>query len=256
MGRYLYSIANGNTKLSFGHIGLEESLVYSIPYKDIMAIVHLCSPKPYETDDEDKAKSWVLEHSYVIDRATNEFGTVLPFSFDVIIKGDDLTVKNWIQENYIRIKKELENVENKAEYSIQIFYDHDTFGKKIVEVNKELEDLKEKINSMPQGTAYLYQRKYELSSKKLILEEIDLLSQEFSSIIMQYVGDMKIDKKVSWVPERYKDKELMMAFACLVHHEKIDALGDALEEINNREGFAVRFTGPWAPFSFARLQEV
>jgi hypothetical protein len=35
----------------------------------------------------------------------------------------------------------------------------------------------------------------------------------------------------------------------------VKKLGEVLEEINCKEGFMVRFTGPWAPFSFVRLME-
>jgi hypothetical protein len=43
---------------------------------------------------------------------------------------------------------------------------------------------------------------------------------------------------------------LMATFSCLVHRDNVDVLGLALEKINCLDGLAVRFTGPWAPFSF------
>ncbi|MDQ1262370.1 MAG: hypothetical protein QG575_1551, partial [Euryarchaeota archaeon] len=40
---------------------------------------------------------------------------------------------------------------------------------------------------------------------------------------------------------------------CRVSDEAVKKLGEVLEEINCKEGFYVRFTGPWAPFSFVCL---
>ena len=48
---------------------------------------------------------------------------------------------------------------------------------------------------------------------------------------------------------------LVVALSCLVQDNNVGKLGRVLDEINHREGFAVRFTGPWAPFSFIRLKE-
>ena len=36
----------------------------------------------------------------------------------------------------------------------------------------------------------------------------------------------------------------------------VDRLGEILDEINCLEGFRVRFTGPWAPFSFVDYREL
>jgi len=47
-----------------------------------------------------------------------------------------------------------------------------------------------------------------------------------------------------------KDKVMLINLSCLVAKEKVDSLGEELEKINNMEGFTVRFTGPWPPYSF------
>jgi len=47
-----------------------------------------------------------------------------------------------------------------------------------------------------------------------------------------------------------KDRMMLLNLSCLVAKEKIDSLGEELEKINNMEGFSIRFTGPWPPYSF------
>jgi|GEM_PF-4166260 len=41
-GRYLYSIINSDAELSFDNIGIDDSDVYTVPHKDIAAVVHSC----------------------------------------------------------------------------------------------------------------------------------------------------------------------------------------------------------------------
>lgn len=43
---------------------------------------------------------------------------------------------------------------------------------------------------------------------------------------------------------------MLLNLSCLVSKGKVDSLGEELEKINNMEGFSVRFTGPWSPYSF------
>ena len=112
--RYLYSIARTGNIAQLGSIGIQENNVYIVPYKDIAAIVHACDAKPYHTEDKKLAEGWVLEHSYVIDQATKMFGTVLPFSFDVIIKGNDDAVKDWLRRDYEHLADELLRMEGTA----------------------------------------------------------------------------------------------------------------------------------------------
>lgn len=255
-GRYLYCVINSGAKLSFGNIGINDSGVYTVPHKDIAAVVHSCIPKPYETDDNEKAKEWILAHNYVIDQKTKKFGTVVPFSFDAIIKGNDDTIKDWLTGSYGKVKGELERLENKSEYTIQIFCEENKFTEDIMSNDQELKVHKDKMTNMSKGTAYLLQKQFELKIKDIISNKMSKLAIEFGSGIKEYVEELRVEKKTTQVPEKYKDKKMIVSFSCLVRDDNIEEVGEVLDEINNRDAFAVRFTGPWAPFSFIKLEEV
>ncbi|HIE31521.1 MAG TPA: GvpL/GvpF family gas vesicle protein, partial [Methanosarcinales archaeon] len=244
------------TGFNFGDIGIDGSRVYAIPYLDIAAVVHSCAAKPYRAKDDEMAKEWILAHNYVIDQATGKFGTVIPFSFDAIIRGDDDTIEDWMSGSYENLKKELERVQNKAEYSVQIFCDHEKLAMQLLESDCELKELKEKTGKMPKGAAYLLQRRFELKVKDAISAGISRLASEFGSRIREDVEETRVEESTSRVPERYRGRKLIMTLSCLVKEDKVEKLGEVLDEVNNRDGFAVRFTGPWAPFSFVRLRGV
>lgn len=253
-GRYIYSVVSCGVESDLGDVGIEESRVRLIPHGDIAAVVHSCPAEPYVTEDDEKAKEWVLEHSYVIDLATERFGTVLPFSFDIIFIGDDEVVRGWLEENYDLLKGELERVRGKAEYIVQIFCDEETLRERIVAADPELQRLRASIEKMPKGTAYLYQKKFDLKIKEGLLEETARLTKELGAKIDEIADEVKIETKVSWVPDEYKEMMMVAAFSCLVHHDGVEALGDLLEEVDKKEESSVRFSGPWAPFSFVQLK--
>jgi len=255
-GKYVYCIISCAEEISLGNIGIENAKVYTVSYRDIAAVVHACQAQPYESKNENKVKEWILSHNNVIDKASERFGTVLPFSFDAIIKGDDAAVKDWLSKGYEKLRQELERLKDKAEYTVQIFCDQNKLMDKIVTENLGLKELKEKIEKMPKRAAYLLQRKFELQVKDAYNAMRVKLAEEFASKIKEYAEEVKVEEKVSHVPESYKEKKLIAAFSCLVHKENVKRLGDALGEINSQEGYAVRFTGPWAPFSFVKLGEI
>jgi len=253
-GRYVYSVVSSGVESDLGDVGIEDSRVYLVSHGEIAAVVHSCMAEPYVTKDDEKAKEWVLEHSYVIDLATDRFGTVLPFTFDIIFIGDDDSVRFWLEENYDLLKEELERVKDKAEYSVQIFCDENQITEKILTANPELKKLRDDIEKMPKGTAYLYQKKLDLKIKEKLLEETTRLAGKFSEEINKLADEIRIEKKVSWVPDKYKEKMMIAAFLCLVREDLVEELGNLLEEIDKGEGFAVRFSGPWAPFSFVQIK--
>ena len=247
-GRYIYCIVNSGVETSLGKIGIEDSEVYTMPHRDIAAVVHSCEAKPYDTKDEDKAKEWIMTHLYVIDEATKRFGTVAPFGFDTIIKGDGERVKACLEEEYARLKGVLDRVKDRSEYGIQIFWDESLMARRIEETDEELGELKGDIKAKPKGAAYMLERKSEKMLKEALLVEAEKYRKKFYEEVSRYVDDVKLDETSK--PEEWQDKKMLMRLSCLARSDEVEKLGEVLEKINKMDGFAVRFTGPWAPFSF------
>jgi len=254
-GRYVYCIVNRAAKRSLGNMGIAKAEVYTVLYEDIAAVVHVCQSQPYQSEDADKVTEWILSHNDVIDEATGHFGTVIPFSFDTIVRGGDDTVKDWLRKNYEKFKNELERLSQRAEYVVQIFSDEDKLVERILAEDQALRELKERINRMPERAGYLFRRKFELRLNDAFSSTRARLTGEFASQIKEHVEEMEIERKVPHLPEKYKDKRLIAAFSCLVHNDNVEGLGRALGKIN-QGSYAVRFTGPWAPFSFVKLGEI
>lgn len=252
--RYLYSIANTEEEESLGNIGISDRPVYTVVFQDIAAIVHASKLEPEPAKSEEQAKQWILSHNYVIDKATEKFNTVLPFSFGCLARGDDESIRRWLQKNYESYQRELVRLKNSAEYSIQIFYDPKILEKRVIETIPELKEIDQKIESMPKGKAYIFKKKFELGLKQAVNDHLANMGKEFGKLIKENAIQTIVEEKVPYVPEKYAGKKVMAALSCLVAQENVESLGQSLERINKREEFAVRFTGPWAPFNFVDLK--
>ena len=253
--RYIYSIAKMGTRVSLGEIGIERTEVFTIPYKDIAAVVHSCPPLAYDTKDRLLAEEWVLAHSYVIDQAMKKFGSVLPFSFDVILKGDDSAILEWLGKNYSLLLQDLEKVRGKSEYTIQIYYDYNDLAAKVLLTDAKLMELKGQIEKESIGKAYLLGKKMDQSLKALVSIEAARLADKSLTDIKSQVDELKTDGK-RWTPDNYKELKLLASYSCLVRDDAAARLGETLDEINHMEGFRVRFTGPWPAFSFVNCREL
>lgn len=249
--RYVYCIVEGNEKIALGNIGIEGSRVYTIPYQDLCAIVHNCPPEPYKSEDKEKVKLWLTTHEKVVEVAWEKFGTVLPLGFDTIIRDEEGTsaeenMKHWVRDDYKNLKEKISKLKNKAEYGVQIFWDPKVIGEKLIENNQEIKKLNEDIKSKSKGLAYMYKQKLENLLKKQMEIESERYFKDFYKQIKRCEDEIKVEK----TKKLEKGKQMLINLSCLLPREKSKILGEELEKINNMEGFYVRFTGPWPPYSF------
>ena len=246
-GTYLYCIVEGNANEDFGNIGIENSRVYTIFFKDVSAVVHSCKAEPYNSKDDEIVKGWILAHQNVVDKAMEKYGTVIPLGFDTIVKGDEKALKEWIEEDYGNMKNKFEKIRGKKEYSVQIFIDEKIISNKLVEKNEneEVRKMKEKIEKMPKGVAYMLQKKMENMTKNAMENELKKMSDEFYEKIKNSSDDVKTGKN-----KDAEDKKMILNLSVLLKDENVNSFGAQLDEINKREGVSVRFVGPFAPYSF------
>lgn len=251
-GRYLYCLGDMGTELALGQIGLEKSEVYTIAYKDLCAVVHDCSSQPYDSRDQQVIEGWLLAHENTVETAWQKFGTVLPFSFDTIVKGQDSVdaeerLKSWLERNYEPLRDKIKDLRGKAEYVVQVFWDPKVAVQQLAALDEELRQLERKVTSRSgvRGRAYLQKQKLERVLKEEIKAQAEKFFNDFYGRIEKHTNRLQVEKT-----KRFDGKETIIKLACLVQNSKVEALENELKEIESLEGFSVRLTGPWPPYSF------
>jgi len=194
----------------------------------------------------------VLTHQKVVDAAWEKFGTVIPIGFDTIICGKEdadpkENMKKWIEADYDALTLKMSKIRNKAEYGVQIFWETNTLAIRISAESDEIKRLQEEIRTKPRGIAYMYRQKLEELLKNEMAKNADHCFQEFYEKIKPHTDDLHVEKTKKAEDE---GQQMLLNLSCLLPKDRSHKLGEALEEIDNREGFSVRFTGPWPPYSF------
>ena len=195
-------------------------------------------------------------HQGVLDAAGQRLGVVIPLGFDTILKsGDEETspdsvVKDWLRQDYTRLRQVMRKIEGKDEYAVQVSYEPGLMSSKSrsqsAEIGKLTQRIKEEISAESPGTAYLYRQRLERAVAAETARLADGWFKDFYARIKRYTDDIVIEK----TRKLDRVRVMLLNLACLVAREKVDDLGKELEEINNEEGFSVHFSGPWPPYSF------
>lgn len=248
--RYIYGVIPRTKKDNLGPIGIMGNTVYSISYKEISALVHDCPPEPYQGGEEE-VKEWVASHSAVVDAAWAEADTVLPMSFDVIVKGDEQrsageNVRKWLEEEYATLGATLEGFRGKVELGVQILWDPAVITQRITVENEEIRELVTEMATKSPGLAYFYQHKI----AEAVKHEMEKRAAQDYRNIYEQLRAHAVDTHINKV-KRLQGKQMVMNLSLLVERDKVQAVGEILGEVREEEGVEVRFTGPWPPYTFA-----
>ncbi|MBX6377542.1 MAG: GvpL/GvpF family gas vesicle protein, partial [Clostridia bacterium] len=250
--RYVYGIGWPAASCDLGPIGLDGAPVYAVSDGTLAALVHACPAEPYDSRDEERVRSWVLAHQAVLERAAETYEVVLPMTFDTIVRDDgngpDATVRHWLQQNRQELLRKVERLRGRDEYSVQVFWNPRVAAGRLEVDNDRIRSLREMAQGKPAGTAYLLHSQLEAA----VREELERLSaayaREFYDAVRPHCDDVVVEKVKRGDDE---DRQMLLNLSCLVRREAVAQLGEVLEAIDRREGFSVRFTGPWPPYSFA-----
>jgi hypothetical protein len=251
-GLYLYALVEHGNEIPTGITGVEGEQVFSLPYRNLSAIVHASPLTPYASDDQSVVTGWVLSHEQVLERLIGAGLNTIPFTFDTIIKPEkerDATavLTGWLSNEYEIFLQKFEKIRGKKEYGVQIFVNRQKIQDTIAATNDFIKRLEAQAKTSGPGKKYLLQQKLEKEVNIAMDAEIAGIISETTKKIQGYCDEIFLGKlKKGPVPER----DMILNCSCLVSDENYPKLGTVLEEIEREGDLSVRFTGPWAVYSF------
>ena len=248
VARYVYCVVLGESG-AWELRGLDERPVRAISAAGLTALVHDCPATPYQGDDEERVKVWVLAHGDVVDAAWERTGTVLPMSFDRIVKpGDgldgDQQVERWLTEEGDGFRATLERLRGKVELGVQLLWLPRRVAEVVAANDPGIQELQAQIAGKSKGAAYFVQQKIERALREALTARAE---EDYRSCFRQITAlfpDVCVND-LKKVPER----QMILNLSVLAPSERVAELGTLLAGLQS-EGVEVRFTGPWPPYSF------
>ena len=250
-GLYVYCIVPGREETSLGPIGLENCEVYTLEVGGMSAIVHECPARPYGSDDRATVEGWVLAHDRVVNTAWARFGSILPMSFDTIIRPMENAsarenLAKWLEEKEEAFARQLAFLEGKAEYAVEVSWDPKVIALEVVNESPNLKELECQIRSMPSGLAYIYRARLE----KTLKEEMERRATEYFTAFYTRIRECVNEVRLERTKRTEGDTRTLLNVSLLAEKGNYKRLGKVLDEIEKIKGIKVRFTGPWPPYSF------
>ncbi|WP_266077534.1 gas vesicle protein GvpL [Haladaptatus caseinilyticus] len=252
-GRYLYCVvdadATSETGEPFSMAGIDDETVSVVAENGIGAVVQSCE-SPYDTDDLELVRDWLLTHQEVVDAAGETFGTPLPFRFDTILKGDDDRVRTWLTDQRETLETHLADFAGHWEYRVGVAWDGELVREELESSDDELADLRDRIDEASEGTAFLLEKQYDSRIRDLRQARKESLTSRLRENLEPLVREIDVlDSHQNVLGEGSSDEVVQVAF--LAHEEREADIGTVLDDIAAEPGIEVRFTGPWPPYSFA-----
>ena len=165
-GKYFYAMISGGGENKFGNIGVNDDEVYTLPYRDIAAVINDTPIKDYELTEEN-----VRRHEAVLRQVMDKY-TLVPVEFGTVINNERI-LKRLLRRAYKPTKECLKLVDNMVELGVKAILKKDTvyFDKERVKITSTeiLESLKKKARQSVSS---------ELFSDRLILNESFLVDKD------------------------------------------------------------------------------
>jgi len=123
-GKYFYCVIPFSKEKSFGNIGMNNSEVYTVPYRDVAVVVSDSPMKDYELTEDNTTR-----HEAVLRQVMQEH-TVVPVEFGAAIKNERI-LKRLLRKAYDPTRECLKLVDNMVELGVKavlnediVFVDH------------------------------------------------------------------------------------------------------------------------------------
>lgn len=197
-GKYFYGVILCSKEKSLGHIGMNSDEVYTIPYRDIAAVVGDSPMKDYEITEDN---TW--RHVEVL-RQIMERYTVIPVEFGTTIKNERI-LKHLLTKSYDQTRKCLKLVDNMVELGVKAILNSDS-GFTDPEKRKEYtSDILGSLNTIAKQsvTGNLFTNRLVLNASFLVNKgDIDAFSDEVVRLQEKYPM-LKLLYSGPWPPHNF-----------------------------------------------------
>jgi hypothetical protein len=178
-GRYFYCIIPCNEEKTFGNLDMNNEKVYTIPYRNVAAVVSESPMKDYELTEDNMKR-----HEEVIRRVMEEH-TVVPVEFGTVIQNERI-LKHLLKKAYDPVRECLRLVDNMVELGVKAVINGDIVFADSEKRNECATNILESLNNRAKQLV-----KSGLFSDRLILNASFLVNKEEINTFSNEVTDLQ-----------------------------------------------------------------
>jgi hypothetical protein len=238
---YIYAIIDGRTNVEFDSIGVNETLVYTIPNKDVAAVVSETPLKKIRPERRNLAA-----HQAVLKRIMEQT-TPLPVAFG-IIANNAKAVEKMLTVNKRTFLDQLAQIADKVEMGLRIVWDVPNIFEYFVHVHPDLRVARDVLLGTNREPSQ--ENKIELGRlfDRLLNEDREEYADRVEAILGPSCAEIKKNEP--------RSEREAVNLACLVERQKLSQFETAVFEAARLfdNNFAFDYSGPWAPHNFVNIE--
>jgi len=196
--KYFYCVIPFGKEKSFGNIGVNDNEVYTIPYRDVAAVVSNSLMKDYEMTEDNTRR-----HETVLRQVMQEH-TVAPVEFGTTIKNERI-LKRLLRKAYDPTRECLKLVHNMIELGIKAILSEDTVFVDHKKRKECISDILESLNTRAKQvvTGDLFSDRLLLNASYLVdKDDMDAFSEEVTRLGEKY-SMLKLLYSGPWAPYNF-----------------------------------------------------
>jgi hypothetical protein len=244
-GQYIYGIIAANQRREFGPIGIgaRGDVVYTLPYRDLAAIVSTSPIVKYPVTRDNS-----MAHAKVLEKAMEEY-TILPVRYCTIAEKEEAVIEKVLKNRYQEFIDLLREMEGKVELGVRVRWtDLDAIFAEVVEENKDIKAIKKALLSERNE-----QKKYAGTIKigQLVQKALEEKKKREAGELLEALRPLSLECKEN---QFYGDMNLVNA-AFLVAQEKEREFDRKMQELEKVYGERkkLKYIGPVAPYNFVEV---
>jgi hypothetical protein len=245
--KYIFGIIESAKEEFFGPCGVtvyEE--VYTIPYRDISAVISDSLFVDYSTLPKDQVARYLLNHQQVIEKIMDSY-TIIPMKLGTYAF-NTRDVEKILLKGYTIFKDVFRKINSKIEIDVVATWsDLNSIIKEIGE-REEIKKVKEKFMSKPEGVSMEDQIEIGSLVKGILDREREKLTMEIEPALR------KCSIYSKW--HGLMDDRMIFNVAFLIDRDKKGEFEKRLDELNElyNENINFRCVGPLPPYSFYTVE--
>ncbi len=262
-GLYLYGICPSvkTKKLLDKNIGegIGGGKAFSIPYKDIEAVVSEISLEEFGSEEIQKKAAedleWIKEkalmHEKVIEITMNSRGLIIPMKFGTIFNDREGLISS-LKKDYLKFKNLLRSLKGKEERSVKVYLKSKLFENEIKKSSPIIQKRLEEIKSLPAGRQYFLEEEVNEMAKKEARNSINNYIPLFLERLKGLAEELK-ENKILGKELTQRNDPMIFNGAFLVKKEKVDGFQKEIQKLRaeyEKIGFTFESSGPWPPYNF------
>jgi len=246
---YVYAIVPSDAE-EIAISGIGGAPAYVVREGAVAAVVHdLPAAEPYRGSG-DEIREAITEHAAVVEAAWNAAGTVLPVTFDVLIAPSGATpaadrLREWLRTEGEQLTAKLAALRGMTELKVEIAIDPEFLPPSL-----EVEHARADLQTRSPGGRRLFERKL----AQLERDHAAARAAELYAPIRRGLAAVSRDLTEH---RRYRPRPPLvpiLSASLLVPRDSVEEVGRTLAGLVDGHAYlAIRFLGPWPPYSFADL---